>query len=130
MVDKIKNQHSVERVDHEKSSDKGSLNIYESRDEDSVTAREADERMTGNALPTLPEGEVVDYTGAQSKQSKEEVALVRKLDFRLVPVLWSMYFLNYLDRNAIAQARLNHLERDLNLKGVEYNVCISILFVG
>lgn len=41
-----------------------------------------------------------------------------------------MYFLNYLDRNALPQARLNTLEEDLNLKGVEYNTAISILFVG
>lgn len=41
-----------------------------------------------------------------------------------------MYFLNYLDRNALPQARLNTLEDDLNLKGVEYNTAISILFVG
>jgi hypothetical protein len=38
--------------------------------------------------------------------------------------------LNYLDRNALPQARLNTLEEDLNLKGVEYNTAISILFVG
>lgn len=36
---------------------------------------------------------------------------------RLQPMLWSMYWLNYLDRNAIALARLNDLEEDLNLKG-------------
>lgn len=41
-----------------------------------------------------------------------------------------MYFLNYLDRNALPQARLNTLEEDLNLKGVQYNTAISILFVG
>lgn len=41
-----------------------------------------------------------------------------------------MYFLNYLDRNALPQARLNTLREDLNLKGVEYNTAISILFVG
>ena len=35
-----------------------------------------------------------------------------------------------LDQNAIANARLNNLEKDLNLKGSEYNTCISILYVG
>ncbi len=33
------------------------------------------------------------------------------------PILWLMFWLNYLDRNAIAVARLNDLEEDLNLKG-------------
>ncbi len=37
---------------------------------------------------------------------------------------------NYLDRNAIAQARLNNLEDNLGLVGTQYNTCISILFVG
>lgn len=41
-----------------------------------------------------------------------------------------MYFLNYLDRNALPQARLNSLEEDLGLEGVQYNTAISILFVG
>ena len=41
-----------------------------------------------------------------------------------------MYWLNYLDRNAIALARLNDLEEHLNLSSVQYNTCVSILFVG
>jgi hypothetical protein len=41
-----------------------------------------------------------------------------------------MYFLNYLDRNALPQASLSTLDKDLDLKGVEYNTAISILFVG
>lgn len=41
-----------------------------------------------------------------------------------------MYWLNYLDRNAIALARLNDLEEELNLTGTQYQTCVSILFVG
>lgn len=37
---------------------------------------------------------------------------------------------NYVDRNAIAQARLNNLERDLGMTGVQFNTTVSILFVG
>ncbi|KAH7256012.1 major facilitator superfamily domain-containing protein [Fusarium tricinctum] len=71
-----------------------------------------------------------DYSGAVKKTDQAEIRLVRKLDFRIMPILWAMYFLNYLDRNAIAQARLNGLEDHLGLKGTQYNTCISILFVG
>ena len=46
------------------------------------------------------------------------------------PTLCVMSFLNYVDRNAIAQARLNNLEEDLGMSGVEFNTCVSILFVG
>jgi MFS family permease len=41
-----------------------------------------------------------------------------------------MYLFNYLDRNAIVNARLNELEADLGLVGTQYNTCVSILFVG
>ncbi|KAI1407419.1 MFS transporter [Hypoxylon sp. FL1857] len=60
----------------------------------------------------------------------KERALVRKLDYYIMPTICVMYFLNYVDRNAIAQARLNHFENDLNMSGNEFNTAVSILFVG
>ncbi|KAH7124176.1 MFS transporter [Dendryphion nanum] len=72
----------------------------------------------------------VDYSGAVMKKSTAEIKLVKKLDLWIMPTLWLMFWLNYLDRNAIALARLNRLEKDLNLKGTEYQTCVSILFVG
>ncbi|KAL4992197.1 major facilitator superfamily domain-containing protein [Aspergillus falconensis] len=75
-------------------------------------------------------GPQADYSGAVTKTDPREIKLVRKLDMRVMPIVWAMYFLNYVDRNAIASARLNGLEKDLGLEGTQYNTCISILFVG
>jgi MFS family permease len=36
----------------------------------------------------------------------------------------------HTDRNAIALARLDDLEEDLNLSSSQYQTCVSILFVG
>ncbi|KAF1914369.1 major facilitator superfamily domain-containing protein [Ampelomyces quisqualis] len=74
--------------------------------------------------------ENADYTGAEAKTDPAEIALVRKIDWRLMPTLCIMYFLNYVDRNAIAQARLNNLEKDLGMSGVQFNIAVSVLFVG
>jgi len=41
-----------------------------------------------------------------------------------------MYFLNYVDRNAIAQARLNDLEKDLGMTGVQFNTCVSMFVLS
>ena len=41
-----------------------------------------------------------------------------------------MYLFNYLDRNALVNARLNDLEEEIGLVGTQYNTCVSILFVG
>ncbi|MCJ1369316.1 hypothetical protein MMC20_000526 [Loxospora ochrophaea] len=59
-----------------------------------------------------------------------EQRLVRKIDFRLLPIVILMYIMNYLDRNNIASARLAGLESDLKLVGDEYQTSVSILFVG
>lgn len=72
----------------------------------------------------------VDYSGAHKKTDPVEIKLVKKLDLFIMPTLWSMYWLNYLDRNAIALARLDGLEDDLNLTSAQYQTCVSILFVG
>lgn len=37
-----------------------------------------------------------------------------------------MYFLNYIDRNALASARLNNIEADLGMQGFEFNTAISM----
>lgn len=41
-----------------------------------------------------------------------------------------MYFLNFLDRNAMVNGKLNNLSKDLHLQGTQYSTCVSILFVG
>ncbi|KZM28037.1 transmembrane transport [Ascochyta rabiei] len=48
----------------------------------------------------------------------------------LEPMLWIMYLFNFLGRNALVNAKLNSLDKDLNLAGTQYNKLISILFVG
>ncbi|KAG7128979.1 MFS transporter prlL like protein [Verticillium longisporum] len=84
----------------------------------------------GGPEKPVPRVDKVDQFGAHEKTDPKEIALVKKLDRWIMPMLWSMYWLNYLDRNAIALARLNDLEDDLNLSGTEYQTCVSILFVG
>jgi hypothetical protein len=37
-----------------------------------------------------------DYSGAVAKEDPAEIALVRKLDLRIMPTLWCMYFMNYV----------------------------------
>ncbi|ORY60750.1 major facilitator superfamily domain-containing protein [Pseudomassariella vexata] len=82
-----------------------------------------------DAKPAAMEANI-DYTGATTKTDPVEIALVRKLDLRIMPILFTMYFLNYVDRNSIAQARLDNLEEDLGMTGWEFNTTVSILFVG
>ncbi|KUL83718.1 hypothetical protein ZTR_07483 [Talaromyces verruculosus] len=64
------------------------------------------------------------------EQALKERRIVRKLDMTLMPMIWLLYLFNYLDRNNIAQAKLNHFEEELGLKGDNFNTAVSILNVG
>ncbi|KAL2443623.1 putative transporter [Exophiala dermatitidis] len=59
-----------------------------------------------------------------------EKNLVRKIDARIMPLIVLVYLMNYIDRNNYAAARLQGLEKDLDLKGDEYQLGLSILFVS
>ncbi|GMF68469.1 unnamed protein product [Aspergillus oryzae] len=96
--------------------------------EDVQSLKHADEKAQG------------DYAGATAKTDPREIRLVRKLDMRIMPILWAMYFMNFvsiiwahalllyatntnelqIDRNAVPNARLNNLEKDLGLVGTQY----------
>lgn len=41
-----------------------------------------------------------------------------------------MYIMNYIDRNALPHARVQGLEKDLDLHGVQYNIVLSLTFIG
>ncbi|KAJ0276588.1 hypothetical protein COL26b_008692 [Colletotrichum chrysophilum] len=82
------------------------------------------------ALMKQPAIEKVDEFGAHTKTDPREIALVKKIDWYILPILWVMYFLNFLDRNAMINGKLNGLADHLGLVGQQYNTCVSILFVG
>lgn len=54
--------------------------------------------MASNTGPLKTEAilENGDYSGAVKKTDPKEIQLVRKLDYRIMPTLWAMYFLNYV----------------------------------
>ncbi|KAH7140321.1 major facilitator superfamily domain-containing protein [Dactylonectria estremocensis] len=60
----------------------------------------------------------------------EERRLVRKIDMILLPCLWWMYILAYLDKGNIANANAAGLSEDLGLSDNEYSLFISVFFVG
>lgn len=59
----------------------------------------------------------------------DERKLVRKMDFHIIPLIMLLYLFSFLDRVNIGNARLYHLERDLDLSPQQFQVVVSILFV-
>ncbi|RIB28136.1 major facilitator superfamily domain-containing protein [Gigaspora rosea] len=59
-----------------------------------------------------------------------EKKLIKKIDLRIIPLIVVVNILSFLDRVNIGNAKLAHLEHDLNLVGNEYNWALSIFFLG
>ncbi|KAM0702001.1 hypothetical protein Q7P35_010911 [Cladosporium inversicolor] len=59
-----------------------------------------------------------------------EKKLMRKVNLRLIPLMIIVYLNNFIDRASLGQARLGSLEADLGMTGTQFNLSISILFVG
>ncbi|KAK5070338.1 hypothetical protein LTR64_000008 [Lithohypha guttulata] len=89
-------------------------------------------RKTESAVVASTQEDMLSIVSAWSPEERadREKKFVRRIDRRLLPILILMYIMNYIDRNALPQARIQGLEADIGLKGVEYNVALSVLFVG
>lgn len=57
-----------------------------------------------------------------------EKALIRRIDYRLVPWLALLYLLSFLDRTNIGNAALFGLRADLGINITQYNTCLAIFF--
>ncbi|KAF7118846.1 hypothetical protein CNMCM5793_008478 [Aspergillus hiratsukae] len=77
---------------------------------------------------TPDSGPVVDSLSEDEREI--EPKLRRKLDLRIMPVVVLIYLLNFIDRSNYTAARLQGLERDLHLSSSEYQVGLSVFFVG
>lgn len=55
--------------------------------------------------------------------------LTRKCDLHVVPPLFVLFLLAFLDRTNIGNAKIQGLEAGLNLTGPQYNIALFIFFV-
>ena len=51
----------------------------------------------------------------------EEDAVIRKLDWRLMPLIFLLYSLSVLDRANLGNARISGMEDDIDLSGTRYD---------
>ncbi|KAF7365197.1 MFS general substrate transporter [Mycena venus] len=62
--------------------------------------------------------------------SPEDKKLVRKIDFRLIPILTLLYLLSFLDRTNVGNAKLLGLTTDLHVAAPQYNTALALYFVA
>ncbi|OAP60193.1 hypothetical protein AYL99_05195 [Fonsecaea erecta] len=65
----------------------------------------------------------------QDYDVEEEINVRKKTDYVLLPVLCLMLNVAYLDRTNIGNARIQGMEKDLNMKGTDYNIALFMFFI-
>ncbi|KAK5114944.1 hypothetical protein LTR62_002103 [Meristemomyces frigidus] len=63
------------------------------------------------------------------ERSAEEKALVRKIDLCLLPVIWIMYLLSYMDRTNIGNAKVAGMTKDLKMDSNQYSISLVVFFI-
>ncbi|RMZ68515.1 vitamin H transporter [Pyrenophora seminiperda CCB06] len=71
--------------------------------------------------PTTPPS--FDSTAAERR-------LLRKLDLRILPVLWLLYLVNFIDRANIGNAKIQGMEKELHLINQRFNISVWVFNLG
>ncbi|KAK9899769.1 MFS general substrate transporter [Cystobasidium minutum MCA 4210] len=59
-----------------------------------------------------------------------EKKLLRKIDLYVVPTVFLLYLFCFIDRANIGNAKLAGLEKDLGLKGYDYNILLTSFYIS
>jgi hypothetical protein len=56
--------------------------------------------------------------------------ILKKVDFRLVPLLSILYLVAFIDRSNIGNAKIAGLDVTINLEGLRYNTAVTMFFIS
>ncbi|KAF5648034.1 tartrate transporter [Fusarium sp. NRRL 52700] len=68
----------------------------------------------------------VEQTPEESEATKK---LLRKCDLRLIPPLMVIFFLSFMDRTNIGNAKIQGMTEDLKMTGNDYNMALFVFFI-
>ncbi|KAL7422592.1 hypothetical protein Q5752_003240 [Cryptotrichosporon argae] len=106
------------------------------KDEEKYAVEHIDEHEHGlKPLDTIDRHLAVDEHPALRGLSADELHAIerratRKLDMLLMPILFVLYILNYLDRQNISSAKLANIMVDLDMTTQQYATAVAVLFAG
>ncbi|BGP22421.1 hypothetical protein JCM10295v2_001300 [Rhodotorula toruloides] len=62
--------------------------------------------------------------------AEEEKRIVRKIDWRLMPLLWALFMLSFLDRSNIGNANAAGMSKSLKMSSGQYQWLLTIFYIG
>ncbi|GFN18715.1 allantoate permease family MFS transporter [Aspergillus tubingensis] len=86
--------------------------------------------MASTPEKTIEADEKAASPTTSSVTNINEKALLRKLDFRLLPPLTILYLLSFLDRSNVGNARLEGMATEIHMSGDQYLTGLTLYFIG
>ncbi|KAF9441561.1 MFS general substrate transporter [Macrolepiota fuliginosa MF-IS2] len=91
--------------------------------------RDSDHETTSISGKDVDVVEGLPPSGSPERTAAEK-RLVRKLDMRLLPTIFVIFIMNYIDRTGITTARLKGMQQDLGVNDVQYATIVAILYAS
>ncbi|KAB5581050.1 major facilitator superfamily domain-containing protein [Coniochaeta sp. 2T2.1] len=98
--------------------------MAKSVDDGVVLDKRDDEKTVGSNEAGNSDSEGAIFSGINER------ALLRKLDFNLLPAVGILYLLSFLDRSNVGNARIEGLATDLHMTGNQYLTGLTLYFIG
>ncbi|KAL9617712.1 MAG: hypothetical protein Q9160_007486 [Pyrenula sp. 1 TL-2023] len=87
-----------------------------------------EEEISSQDSPRATDASSVEKASETLHDPSAEKKLLRKIDLRLIPILSLLYLCAFVDRINIGNARIQGLEKDLNMHGHDYNIALLVFF--
>ncbi|UNI17029.1 hypothetical protein JDV02_003408 [Purpureocillium takamizusanense] len=62
-------------------------------------------------------------------EPEEVKRVLRKVDWRVIPILGFLYIMCYMDRSNIGNAKVAGMSKELHLTGEQYNIALTMFFI-
>ncbi|KAJ5889602.1 hypothetical protein N7504_010412 [Penicillium tannophilum] len=85
--------------------------------------------MSGNILDEKSDIKHAEFADLDDIDSAAEKKLLRKVDLHVVPALFALFLLAFLDRVNIGNAKIFGLEEELGMTGSQYSIGLMVFFI-
>ncbi|KAK7987108.1 transporter [Apiospora saccharicola] len=91
----------------------------------------ADVKTIEHAAGTNPYSSLTaeDADFMRSYEGKKGKGVIRKIDLRLIPIMALLYLCSHIDRGNIGNAKIEGMDKDLEMTGNQYNIASTIFFI-
>ncbi|GAA6039589.1 hypothetical protein JCM8097_002200 [Rhodosporidiobolus ruineniae] len=86
--------------------------------------------VSAPAPPTAASAQQQQRQQSLEWTAEEEKTIVRKLDWHLMPLLWTLFMLSFLDRSNIGNANTAGMSTYLGMSNDQYQWLLTIFYIG